>query len=391
MNAAMAFGKASKQGISASQRHVPPRHGKRSPQVASPADSSNTDPNDPPGGDRTAENGPSESAEVVVDRLPVELVPVRSLDGGDTPRLSGADREHVRNLAQVEGELPPILVHRPTMRVIDGMHRLAAARLRGDLEIKARFFDGDEESAFVVGVQLNVTHGLPLTLADRTAAATRILRHHARWSDRAIARAAGLAGATVGVIRRRSTAQSEQSNERVGLDGEVRRLNTAGARRLAGELIGEEPDTPLREIARRASISPATAHDVRNRLSRGQDPVPPKQREAEAGDDEAEASSECAAEPRPGAGEGHADAVKTQVQVPREPMEILERLRKDPSLRFSASGRALLQMFAASAVGTGKLPEAFDRLPPHCTGLVIEFIRSMAQDWDALADELEER
>jgi hypothetical protein len=36
-------------------------------------------------------------------------------------------------------KLPPILVHRATNRIIDGMHRLEAAKLRGDETISVRF------------------------------------------------------------------------------------------------------------------------------------------------------------------------------------------------------------------------------------------------------------
>jgi hypothetical protein len=52
---------------------------------------------------------------------------------------------------------------------------LCAARLRGADKIKARFFDGDEASAFVLAVRLNFTHRLPLALTDRKAAADRII------------------------------------------------------------------------------------------------------------------------------------------------------------------------------------------------------------------------
>ncbi len=43
---------------------------------------------------------------------------------------------HARSLAQTEADLPPIVVHRTTTRVIDGMHRLTAAGLRGEREIR---------------------------------------------------------------------------------------------------------------------------------------------------------------------------------------------------------------------------------------------------------------
>ena len=97
----------------------------------------------------------------------VHTVEIGSLAPADSPRLAGEDGEHAARLAETPDELPPILVHRPTMRVIDGMHRLQAARLRGRETIETEFFDGSAEDAFIQAVTVNTRHGLPLTLADR--------------------------------------------------------------------------------------------------------------------------------------------------------------------------------------------------------------------------------
>jgi hypothetical protein len=72
-------------------------------------------------------------------------------------------------------------------------------------------------------------------------------------------------------------------------------------------------------------------------------------------------------------------------------MTILERLRKDPSLRFTESGRTLLQLLAACTVGADQLPEVFAMVPPHCAAMVVEFVRAVADGWVSLADELEDR
>ncbi|MEV4258891.1 ParB N-terminal domain-containing protein, partial [Spirillospora sp. NPDC049652] len=145
----------------------------------------------------------------------VHLVAIGSLRPADSPRLRGEDREHVFRLVGVETPLPPILVHRPTMRVIDGMHRLRAAMLRGDTHIEAVYFDGTAAEAFARAVELNITHGLPLTIADRRAAAARILAAEPESSDRAVAARTGLSARTVAAVRR-STAQLPHSNARVG-------------------------------------------------------------------------------------------------------------------------------------------------------------------------------
>ncbi|HEX9335644.1 MAG TPA: streptomycin biosynthesis protein, partial [Pseudonocardiaceae bacterium] len=206
------------------------------------------------------------------------MVTIDTLMLTDSPRLAGENTEHTRRLADSDDYLPPILVHRPTGWVIDGAHRVRAAILRGQTRIAAQFFDGPMDAAFVLAVRGNIAHGLPLSPADRRAAAERIVRSHPRWSDRAIAAATGLSDKTVRAIRRRSTSETPQLNTRVGRDGRVRPLNAANGRRLAAELIAERPDAGLREIASAAGISLATAHDVRIRLQRGEDPVPARLR-----------------------------------------------------------------------------------------------------------------
>src|SRR5436190_22914423 len=97
-------------------------------------------------------------------------IPIGSLLPADSPRLEGERIDHVRALADATVDLPPILVHRPSMRVIDGMHRLRAAQLRGEETVEVQFFDGGEDLVFVAAVQANISHGLPLSLADRQAA-----------------------------------------------------------------------------------------------------------------------------------------------------------------------------------------------------------------------------
>ncbi|WP_165963985.1 ParB/RepB/Spo0J family partition protein [Actinomadura sp. KC216] len=313
--------------------------------------------------------------DVPIDRLPKQTFLIADLVCADTVRLAGQDQEHVRLLAEVEWELPPILVHRPTRRVIDGAHRISAAKLRGDRDIEAHVFDGDEATAFVLAVRANTEHGLPLTLGDRVAAATRILQLYPMWSDRAVARATGLAASTVGRIRKRSIARSEQPIVRLSRDGRVRPLNAAEGRMVAGRLMTEAPDTPLREIARRAGISPATAKDVRRRLAEGRDPVPLKQRRAIV---PAQDRVRPRAELRSG-------------QPPRPTGALLDRLRRDPSLRFSDAGREVLKRLGEITSRLDELPRTMNQLPPHSTVLVTELFSSLARNCELIADDLRRR
>jgi len=146
-------------------------------------------------------------------------IPLAAILPADSPRLAGENAGHIRVLAELQVALPPIVVHRDTMRIIDGMHRFRAAALRGDSDIEVCFFDGKEDDAFVLAVQSNVTHGLPLSRSDRARAALRILASHPSWSDRMIAGAAGVSPKTVGAIRRRSIVEIPQLAARVGADG----------------------------------------------------------------------------------------------------------------------------------------------------------------------------
>ncbi|XRQ09006.1 ParB and winged helix-turn-helix domain-containing protein [Actinomadura welshii] len=321
---------------------------------------------------------PSGSGAILMapDRSPTVKVPIKSLVAAGSPRLFGEDAEHVKTLSQAQEQLPPILVHRPTMRIIDGVHRVRAAELRGAHEIEARFFDGDEESAFLLAVHSNIAHGLPLTMADRTAAAARLLETHPSWSDRAVAQVVGLAHATVGTIRQRMTARSDQTSIRIGRDGRVRSLNTAAARRAAGVLLRANPNASLRDIANQTGISPATVRDVRNRLLRGDDPVPPKQRE--------------------GGRKSHRVRDRRQHRaIPAEqaerPIEVWGRLCKDPSLRSTETGRSLLRWLAMHASSAEKWEHFIDDLPPHSIVLITEIARGMATTWNSFVDELEQR
>ncbi|MGK5734308.1 ParB/RepB/Spo0J family partition protein, partial [Streptomyces sp. URMC 124] len=91
---------------------------------------------------------------------PVVKVPVSSLKEGDSPRTGGVDPDHVRALAESPRAFDPILVHRATRQVVDGMHRLRAAVLRGEHEIAVRYLDVPADEVFVEAVTANISHGL---------------------------------------------------------------------------------------------------------------------------------------------------------------------------------------------------------------------------------------
>lgn len=307
----------------------------------------------------------------------IHEIAVRSLLAGESPRLEGENDQHIEMLASSEEPLPPILVQRDTLRVVDGMHRLLATLLKGEETIAVQFFDGSEDEAFVRGVTENTKHGLPLTMADRQAAATKIIASHPQHSDRWIAAITGLASGTVASIRSRITSNGQEVTARIGQDGRVRPLSSAEGRRIASNAIREHPNASLREIAKIARISPATVRDVRRRLFEREDPVPGqlrrRQRSAPVGQ---LASTKKAVVPHVGR---------------RSCRSLLETLQRDPSLRFSDSGRALLRWLGRAATEPGRGQEIVSAAPPHCVYLVAELARSCANDWMLLAEYLEQQ
>jgi ParB-like chromosome segregation protein Spo0J len=301
-----------------------------------------------------------DSTELAASPRGVVSVPISLLQPGESPRLEGQDEAHVARLAELDAPLPPILVDRMTMRVIDGMHRLMAARLNGQESIEVEFFDGSEADAYVRGVAANIAHGFPLTQADRRAAVARIIELHPGMSDRAIAEVAGVGARTVARVRGR-TGTGAQPATRVGKDGKVRPVNGAEGRARAAEVITAHPEKSLRDVARTAGISPATARDVRLRLERGEAAVP--------------------------------DSAPASVRHPAEasPAAALDTLLRDPSLRQTENGRQLLRLLRQNAGSVRELSALVPMVPPHCVALVSQLASQFAQRWLQLSDELEDR
>jgi ParB-like chromosome segregation protein Spo0J len=308
----------------------------------------------------------------------LEVVPIRSLHLSGTPRLSGESVEHIRTLAESESELPPILVQRNTMRVIDGMHRLRAAQLNGEEVIAVRFFECGEDMAFVAAVEANIAHGLPLPLADREAAAGRILADFPHWSDRAVATSTGLSNKTVSAIRRRS-ANANRPGVRIGRDGRARPVDGAEGRRRVLQAIDERPEASLRDIARTAGVSPTTARDVRERLRRGEHPIPPRQRPEQQPANVAmpEKTQRSDRQRRPLSAEDRA--------------AIMQVVKNDPSLRLTETGRLFLRWLGTRALSADEWQTFVAAIPAHATYIVSDLARACAAEWSDFADQLTRR
>ena len=291
----------------------------------------------------------------------VEQVPVASLVRGDSPRLKGLSKSHAALMVDA-ADIPPIIVHQPTMRVIDGMHRLTAATLGHQDTIAVRFFDGTAEEAFVLGVAANITHGLLLTPKDRKAAAARILGMYPTWADRAIAATTGLSHHTVAAIRRKClTGQIAQSDSRLGRDGKTRPLTADEGRRVAAELILADQSKSLREIAKDAHVSRSTVQDVRARLKQGVDPL---------------VATTHAAGPNVHLARGEA---------------VLKRLGNNPAVRSPEKGKFMLRLFAHSLQIANQAQAASRNAPEHCLDTVAEFASALGDAWSRLAQDLRAR
>ena len=330
-------------------------------------------------------------------------VPLLSLLPADSPRLNGEDKAHVAQLAQIETPLPPILVDRRTMRVIDGMHRLMAASLQGRETIDVLFYEGTEDDIFLRAVEENVGHGLPLSQADRRAAAQRIIASHGYMSDRAIGHTTGLATKTVAAIRKRSGAGAPQSGARVGRDGKVRPLDGGIGRLRAAELLASQPEASLRDVARAAGISPATALDVRKRLERGESAVPerpagPPRHATAVSNDTAAVRKAVGGGASTGADDGNTVAVsppqlpkQARATVPPDPAATVEKLMRDPSLRNNERGKEILRLLHVNAIGAAQLLDVAATVPPHCAPIVVQLARQYANMWQDFARELDGR
>jgi hypothetical protein len=318
----------------------------------------------------------------VVEMHDVHRVPISCLVAGDSPRLSGIDSAHVIRLAECGGDLPPIMVHRHTMRIIDGMHRLHAALRNGWEAIDAVFFDGTEDEAFIRAVELNVKHGLPLSMNDRKTAASRILIADGGLSDRAIASKTGLSDKTVAALRARSGAEIPHLNTRVGRDGRVYPVGNGEGRLRAAQLIAERPTASLREIAAAAGVSPAIVSDVRKR---GLAPeLVPGRRQHDPADRDAQARNGAVVH-TPGAitirGPANWQACDKRAA--------LAQLRADPSVRGKEAGRELLRWLSSHVIGSDDLPECAELIPPHRVPLVAALARQAASAWLELVHRLD--
>lgn len=329
----------------------------------------------------------------------VEIIPLTDIRMGECLRKHGVDDNHVRLLLEAREGLPPVLVHRDSMSLVDGMHRYRAAQLRGDTTISVVFVDGSEADAFVQAVRANTTHGLPLTLQERESAAGRIIAHHPHWSDRAVATVTGLSATTLARIRC-STDQSERLNTRRGLDGRVRPLDASAGRLAAARIAEERPESSLRDIARTAGISVATARDVRIRLMEGRSVVPEGRRPRPPGTTATGKPGRVNDEERLVDATRATDsetpiplrrrAVRVSAITPEHVATAWRNLHRERAV-FSRHQSRILSWMGVHMLSPQEQQEVAHSVPPHCALAVLALARSCAQSWTHIADIVESR
>jgi len=130
----------------------------------------------------------------------VTMIPIDRIVPDDyyQPRTEGINERHVRLLVATDPASWAALLVTPDehgqFNLIDGFHRLEAARRLGLPVLPCRV---DPEADYFSGVAANITHGLPLTMADRKVAARWLAKLTPSLSYREIGRRCGLHHETV--------------------------------------------------------------------------------------------------------------------------------------------------------------------------------------------------
>lgn len=285
-------------------------------------------------------------------------VPVSSLSVGAPFRAGGLCEEQVERLMALGGAWPPILVRRADRQVIDGAHRVAAARRLGLARLDAELFDGRPEQAFIEFVRRNVTQGLVLSIAERKQAALRVLHDHPIWSDRRVAELCALSPKTVARLRPDAgacpSADLRHLDVREGRDQRLRPVRPGSARARVVEALRGQPDASLRTIAASAGVSPETVRLVRLNL--------------------AEVDEASSAEDEPPTG-GEAEPAAWQT---------------DAALASSEQGEQFLAWFERTAVAKADL-DWVDAVPLGRIYVVADEARRRSEIWLELARSLEAR
>jgi hypothetical protein len=139
------------------------------------------------------------------------------------------DDEAVESYAEILDSLPPVLLmYDPTTLkhwVVDGGHRLTAAKLKKRTKIQANVKAGSYLDAFKEAARVNAANPVRVTNADKRHRVEVAMTHPemSKWSNRRIAEACGVAHDTVNRLRPESQLDESSSSATVGRDGKARK------------------------------------------------------------------------------------------------------------------------------------------------------------------------
>jgi hypothetical protein len=173
---------------------------------------------------------------------------------------------------------------------------------------------------------------------------------------------AGLSPKTVGAIRVKSSEEVPQLTTRVGRDGRVRRVDGRYHR----------------------DSSERTAQALRPPPKAGANAPTPRTRPSSTG------------KPRPtlaattDSKAGNLLPVQRQPNGAAEASSTVSALRKDPSLRFTDSGRVLLRLLESHSLPPRIWDQLVSAVPPHCADRVAELALDYSFAWHSFASRLAE-
>lgn len=155
---------------------------------------------------------------------------------GGTQSRAGLHVETISEYADAmrDGDtFPPVDVYHDgeSYWLADGFHRVEAAYKAGLTRLSANVHQGTRRDAVLASVGANARHGLRRTNEDKRRAVQTLLKDDewAQWSDREIARRAGVSAPFVATVRAQlagsATVNVYSQPERRGADGRV--INTA--------------------------------------------------------------------------------------------------------------------------------------------------------------------
>jgi ParB-like chromosome segregation protein Spo0J len=319
--------------------------------------------------------GSSSAASVPVAVAPdVVEISLDELRVGPSMRERGIDPAHVATLAEVPGSWPPILVHRSDGSIVDGQHRVLAAKQLGLRRVLGVWFDGSAEDGYLEFVRRNVAHGLPLTLVERRRAARRILCSRPNFSDRGIGALCGLSPRTVARLREEAGTDATRTNGaraskvRVGRDGRVRPIDPAAVRAQIAKELARQPDASLRKIASAVGASPETVRSVKNEMR---------------------AVTSSSSPDGPAAGESLATVRALLAGSRKAP--IVEACRDDRAFTDREDGQEFADWLNSTSVEQGDLWRYVDSVPLSRVYVIADEARRRAEFWTRYAIAVEGR